>query len=173
MNNLKIFLLLLLYNSCISQVINPTIKTIDTSKVAILPFEKNTKTYFENCTESKLSLSEILYAENELVKKVNKYNKSEERKPTIHFGTDYIDLENYHRQYLVYINKNGQKEVYISCFCEEPAENWREYLVDVDDGGNCFLQLKINLTKKKSDNLKRTKKTLHNSVSCCTRLRIL
>ncbi|WP_291138891.1 hypothetical protein [Flavobacterium sp. UBA7663] len=149
MNNLKIFLLLLLYNTCFSQVINPAIKTIDTSKVAILPFEKNSKTYFKNCTESKLSIDELLYAENELVKKVNKYNKREKRNPTIHFGTDYIDLEKYHRQYLVYINKNGQKEVYVNCFCEEPAENWRDYLADVDDGGNCFLQLKINLTKKK------------------------
>jgi hypothetical protein len=153
MNNLKILLLLLFANNTFSQVINPVVKSIDTSKVAILPFEKNSKVYFENCIEGEISMTELLYAENELVKKANKYNKIEKKNSTIYSGAYYINLEKYHRQYLVYINKIGQKEVYINCFCEEPSENWRDYLVDVDDGGNCFLQLKVNLTKKKAGKL--------------------
>lgn len=56
-------------------------------------------------------------------------------------------LSRYKRQYMAIINKEGEKEVWVNCFCE----HWDWYLstrpVQVSDGGNCFFNLKINLSK--------------------------
>jgi hypothetical protein len=59
-----------------------------------------------------------------------------------------IDLTRYKRQYFPVINSAGQKEVWVNCFCNDFDKNWRTEMLIVDDGGNCYFNLTINLTTK-------------------------
>ncbi|WP_299765279.1 hypothetical protein [uncultured Dokdonia sp.] len=56
-------------------------------------------------------------------------------------------LENYFRQYIPYIDKNGDRIVYINAACYK-SEHWKTNLIIARDGGDCYWQLKINLDKK-------------------------
>lgn len=61
-------------------------------------------------------------------------------------------LESYTRQYIGII-ENGKKIVKIEGFCVPPTlfkhdQNWKKYLVRVDDGGDCFFGIKVNLNTK-------------------------
>ena len=44
------------------------------------------------------------------------------------------------------INSKGEKEVWVNCFCGQWDKSSRTNPVIVMDGGNCFFNLKINLT---------------------------
>ena len=56
-------------------------------------------------------------------------------------------LNRYKRQYMPIINKYGEKEVWVNCFCEHWNWDLKTRPVEVRDGGNCFFNLKINLSK--------------------------
>ena len=138
-----IFIFSFFANFCWSQV-NDNIKSkIDTSKIAILPTEKYWG--FKDLEAAKLSNDEILFAEKLLSKSVKEYNKGKKY--------NQIDLKEYYRQYFAAKNLKGEKLVYINCFCGNAAINWKEEIEDVDDGGKCFFQLRINLTKKSAEEL--------------------
>lgn len=52
----------------------------------------------------------------------------------------------YNRQYLPYISKNGSKHVRVICLCKEGHNNkWKDGIILVDDGGDCYFELIINL----------------------------
>lgn len=59
-------------------------------------------------------------------------------------------LATYKRQYLAYIDKHGNKMVWVNCFCRDLNADWRRHPVMVDDGGTCFFNFTINLTRKKA-----------------------
>lgn len=59
--------------------------------------------------------------------------------------------DDYNQQYLGAEYENGDKYVWINCFCksqESDFKDWKTKLVFVKDGGNCFINVLINLTKK-------------------------
>lgn len=57
--------------------------------------------------------------------------------------------ENYIFQCIAVINENEEKEVWVSCYCKNKnrKENYKYWLIDMCDGGNCNVHLKVNLTK--------------------------
>jgi len=60
-------------------------------------------------------------------------------------------LENYHRQFAGVRLENGDKVIWINCFCyvdNEFIRKWKEQFIMVDDGGNCFFNVKVNLNTK-------------------------
>ena len=60
-------------------------------------------------------------------------------------------LEDYYRQFIGGEKENGEKIIYINCFCyaiDEYFKKWKTDLIVVDDGGNCFFNVKANLSKK-------------------------
>ena len=61
--------------------------------------------------------------------------------------TDYeLQLKKYKRQYIAVINRKGEKEVFVNLFCD--ASNWEFWptkLVQIEDGGNCYFNLKVNM----------------------------
>ena len=59
----------------------------------------------------------------------------------------------YKKQLVVVLNPKGEKEIWINCFCRVTNNNWKKEIILVDDGGNCFFSLKINLTKRVYYNL--------------------
>ncbi|BCY29053.1 hypothetical protein [Flavobacterium okayamense] len=62
-----------------------------------------------------------------------------------------VNLDEYKRQYFPYlINKTGEKEVFINCFCKVKDDfNWKEQKVEVLGGGKCYFQGFINLKTRK------------------------
>ena len=112
-----------------------------------------------DCTQATLSNDDFANIDRVLSYCVNKYNHSQ----TIEYReivkklpdqdlkiNDYvIDLKRYYRQYIVVYNKRGEKEVWVNCFCNiQSLDNWREKAVIVMGGGNCFFNVRINLTRK-------------------------
>lgn len=60
------------------------------------------------------------------------------------------NLNQYIKQCIVVINEKQEKEVWISCYCKDlyAKETFKYSLIDMSDGGNCNINLKINLTKQ-------------------------
>ncbi|MBL8016555.1 MAG: hypothetical protein JNK43_04735 [Ignavibacteria bacterium] len=57
-------------------------------------------------------------------------------------------LENYYRQFAGAVLENGDKVIWINCFCyvdNDYFRKWKEDFIMVDDGGNCFFNVKVNL----------------------------
>ena len=80
------------------------------------------------------------------------------------FILDSINIRNYYRQYVFFNKTNGDSMVYINGFCEllkQPVDScntiiwkpidWKKTIVIVDDGGDCYWSILINLTKKNFD----------------------
>ncbi len=89
-----------------------------------------------------LSDNEIKIIERLLRKQVEIYNKKVEK--------NRIDLRYYKRQYFPQIDKNGDKLVGIFCFCNvQDNDKWKtQELQSPCDGGKCYFNVLINLTKK-------------------------
>jgi len=101
--------------------------------IAILKL-KNSKTPV-NLAKEDFKIIEVL-----LRKSVQDYNIGKEK---------IIDLRYYKRQYSPYIDENGDKLVGINCFCSiSGTDNWKTESVFVKDGGKCFFQARINLSRK-------------------------
>lgn len=63
-------------------------------------------------------------------------------------------LKKYYRQYVVYLNEKNEKCVYINAMCNvDIIPNWKNVLLDTSDGGSCYWNLKINLSKRIYQNL--------------------
>ena len=130
--------------------------TVDTSVVAILPFDTTQYWFFKNSKPTDLTNDDLLKIEKILNKCINDYNPDQERqfKEINDKHPEYkldkknftIDLTRYKRQYVTVINSKGEKEVWVNCFCNTWNKNWKTYLIMVHDDGNCYFNLKINLT---------------------------
>ena len=56
-----------------------------------------------------------------------------------------VNLKGYVRQYCPYINKLGEKEVFINCMCHVHSDSWKNEIYGVSGGGKCFFFGIINL----------------------------
>ena len=59
------------------------------------------------------------------------------------------NIDKYVKQCIVITNDKHEKEVWISCYCKDFSikNNYKYNLIMMNDGGNCNINLKINLTK--------------------------
>jgi hypothetical protein len=65
--------------------------------------------------------------------------------------------DDYNQQYVGAENENGDKYIWVNLFCkseESHFKEWKTKLVHVQDGGKCFVNVKINLTKKTFEEFK-------------------
>jgi hypothetical protein len=76
------------------------------------------------------------------------YNSNLSDSLRAYYGIDFKKYD-YKRQYVSIINSIGEKEVWINCFCDSFYKDWKKQILHVDDGGNCFFNLKVNLSTKK------------------------
>lgn len=135
---------------------NQNVYTVDTSVVAILPFDTSQYWVFKDSKPTDLTNDDLLKTEKILNNSINDYNPDQERqfKEINDKHPEYkldkknftIDLTSYKRQYVAVINSKGEKEVWVNCFCNTWNKNWETNLIMVHDGGNCYFNLKINLT---------------------------
>ena len=130
---------------------------IDTSKIATISY-KTTDNIFSEAKATKLSDEDLKVIEtllNNCITEHNTIQKKQYQKQVIKYPEhqflleDFvINIENYKRQYVPVINKKGEKEVWINCFCDSWDIDWKKDVLFVFDGGNCYFNLKINLTNK-------------------------
>jgi hypothetical protein len=140
-----------------NQELQKTIILIDTSVIAILPYDTTQYWVFKDSKPTELTNDDLLKIETILNKCINEYNPDQERQfkemndkhPEYKLDKNnfIIELGHYKRQYVAAINSKGEKEVWINCFCGEWDTNVRKRILQVEDGGNCYFNLKINLTK--------------------------
>jgi len=127
---------------------------VDTSKIAILPHDTSNHWVFENSVLFQLTNQDLQTIDGLLNDCINSNNSKQDTTKGL---SEYINLKNYKRQYVPFINSKGEKKVYINCFCfpgyADEFDYWKKSLVDVDDGGSCFFHLTINLTSKQYEQL--------------------
>lgn len=123
--------------------------------------EKNYIAIFDGTTNkpSTLSQQELKIVNKNLIKAVDEYNallkakleKSNKKDPssTLNYEEEKLNLRNYYRQYFVSTDKSGDKTVFIFCFCSymDIDDSWRKEKMQVFDGGSCYFNIEINITK--------------------------
>ena len=120
----------------------------DTSKTAIIEFNKKSRWPFDSTFNSAaLTQHELQSVDSFLLVCVTDYNTSLD-KDHKQWSID-LKKRNYRKQLIVVTNKNGQKEVWVNCFCRVDNDKWKTRVFGVEDGGNCYFSFKINLTTKK------------------------
>ncbi len=77
-----------------------------------------------------------------LLQSVDSYNMEHEKGDSV-LSIDLIRT-NYKRQLIPSIGNNGKRLVCVNCFCSEMLK-WRTSIVMVDDGGECYFKIWINL----------------------------
>ena len=141
-----VFILLLFITqfSC-GQAPNTTQLNYDHSKIAIIPFsgKNNFETQFKNAEPAFLTQPELDLLDKILQKTIAEYNTTDAYRGI-------INLKEYKRQYMVIKNDQGEKKVWVNCFCDTLNEYWKKQLVIVMDGGKCYFNLKVNLSTEKA-----------------------
>jgi hypothetical protein len=128
---------------------------LDTSQYTILPY--NTL-YFSGKSKAatlvKKEIDQIGYLlakciQENNTKELKRYNELKKKNTGIKREDFIIDLKRYKLQFIAAINSKGEKVVWVNCFCDDGSAKkyWAQEVVVVRDGGNCFFNLKINLTK--------------------------
>jgi hypothetical protein len=132
---------------------------VDTSIYTILPYDTSDHWVFQKANATSLSTTEIMKIEKMLQTAISEYNVEQRNKfdSMIKKHPDYelkqhnfiSELKRYKRQYFPIVNEKGEKEVWVNCFCSTwGSEKWKSEIIHVKDGGNCFFNVKINLTKQ-------------------------
>jgi hypothetical protein len=130
----------------------------DTLDYAVLIFDIKNTWLFKNAKPTNLTPQDIHDIDELLNKCIAAYNPKQQmafdsiskKHPDykLKIQNFVINLSRFKRQYFPVINEKGEKEVWINCFCRADNEDWRNRLISVRDGGNCYFNLKINLTLK-------------------------
>ncbi len=134
----------------------------DTARYTVLSNDKFGNEYYYDKTvrPSTLSDAELVVIEGILDKEVLKYNQLEyervmeylKNRPEVTANVTIYQIKDvfkYYQQFVPVTNQKGEKEVWVNCFCSKHGQlNWKENIVGMLDGGNCYFQLKINLTQK-------------------------
>lgn len=134
-------------NNSIEPKIEDTL--INTSTFAVISFDPSRNFPFDKkCKQAELTNNEIESIDSVLKKCIADYNSSFQGDSNASFKIDLIK-GNYRRQYVPILNGKGEKEVWVNCLCSILDDDWKKNILIVDDGGNCFFNLKINLVTGK------------------------
>jgi hypothetical protein len=122
---------------------------IDTSKTAIISFDKKGNYPFDNSfVPATLTQDDLNNIDSLLIACVTDYNNSLD-KDHKEWSID-LKKHNYRKQVIAVTNKKGEKEVWVNCFCHTwDNNNWKKDILLVHDGGNCYFNFKVNLATKK------------------------
>lgn len=116
---------------------------IDTTGFVILPFDSS---YYNLSGKSPatLSIAELKTLDSLFIPFVAD-DEGHFAKDSI--GHPKIDLSknHYKKQYIAFLDEKGEKKVWVNCFCSAGSD-WRNEIVEVEDGGDCYFNLVINLS---------------------------
>ncbi len=142
-----------------------TIDNINESGYTILKFDSNWDWIFNNAEPTIIDdyeLNTVNEIVNLAIEENNAYQKERLKKHTSEYPEDdwtetgfELNLDNgYNRQYVPALNEYGEKVVWVNFLCSDFKENWKNELIVTYDGGNCYFNIKVNLTKKNYSELK-------------------
>ncbi len=143
MKNILSFLIFSITLSSFGQANSVEKIKINKGKIALIEYDKNWVFPFKNAEPAQLNDADFKEIERLLIECTSKSN-------------ELLPLKRYYRQYVVVKNENGEKEVYINFMCQLVSldfADWKKVLIDVADGGNCYFNVKINLSSKTYYNL--------------------
>lgn len=170
MQKQNLYLLIILFSVFNCKKIEKTNNEIDKKTVKVkIPEEKPADTIkepdyiviFDEETGYKTDLSqnELKVINQNIIKAVNDYNdklkisldkwNKENKSSSLDFEKEKLNLRYFYRQYFVTKNNSGDKIVRVFCFCSDFNGIWKNEEVHVNDGGDCFLNVKINVSKNK------------------------
>jgi hypothetical protein len=137
------------------------ISTKDSSFV-IFKLDSVNRWLIKNAAPASLNSVELNLIDSILRKAIDNYNSDRKiwldslTKSNPAFSLSLEDLKinvySYKRQYLPYLNSNGEKEVWVNCLCDT-NKNWKDGVLIIEDGGKCYFNLIINLSNKSSHTL--------------------
>ncbi len=117
------------------------------SDFTVIEFNPEWYWIYKNVSSSTLSENEVQRVEEILKTIVKENNDSLNEKTESRFS---LKLKGYKKQFVPVLNEKGEKEVWANMFCSDfETESWKNGIVEVEDGGNCFWNVKINLTTGK------------------------
>lgn len=123
-----------------------TVIPFDKKQMYYLDLESSTDLTDDEIQKIDFLLKEYLEEYNSIVKKnIEEANQKPHRNYKIKEADHVLELNNYKRQYVSGLNEKGEKVVWINCFCGKSLKDWKESIVFVSDGGNCYFNLKLNL----------------------------
>jgi hypothetical protein len=139
-NRISIILLIAIYFGCQKN------ETMFTSIGNIAVINASATFDLKKYANSQISIEESEIIDHILKNVVEKYNSSETARLKLGgFSESKIDLKNYKRQYVPYINSNGEKEIWIYCMHEHFAhKSWKNEVLFAAGGGCNFFQITIN-----------------------------
>ncbi|WP_133256860.1 hypothetical protein [Hymenobacter edaphi] len=129
-------------------------ENVTASATAVLSYDSIGYKVFPDARAAPLNAQELGQVERLLAACINTDNQQRRRLSQSRFAREsidqglLIDLRNYNRQLIPVLNKQGEKEVWVRCFCKVPPY-WRTRFVIVMDGGNCYFSVKLNLTRNR------------------------
>ena len=139
-------------NTAIIPAVEPF--SVDTSRIVIINNDSLAYPVFSEAKPAILNMQDLRIIEESLASQLTAYNRIQEDRykavcekyPKLTFNISHfiIRSDEYRRQYVAVINSEGEKEVWVNCFCSDD-KNWKTAKVDVDDGGNCYFNFKINI----------------------------
>ena len=102
------------------------------SSIAVIPFDRSGNWPFNsNYTPASLTEKEVKEIDSLINISISEHNRSLSKELREFYGIDFKKYK-YNKQYVAVINGKGEKEILL-----------------VEDGGNCFFNLKVNLKTKK------------------------
>jgi hypothetical protein len=134
--------------------INISTVKVDTTLLAIIPYDSTQHRLLQGNKPAMLTNEDLKRIEIILINCINDYNRH--RRPyngSSEAAAQKLYLPIYKRQYIASFNTKGEKEIWVNCFCNSVEVDWKRTLVIVQDGGNCFFNLLINLTTGHCDHL--------------------
>jgi hypothetical protein len=119
---------------------------IDTNEVAIIPFDLEMRWVFDSTYKAATLSSEEIKLVNRLLGKcIVEYNESVPKDKRPRWGIDFSKFQ-YRKQYVAVLNDKGEKIVWVNGLCHTWDDKWKRQVVEVMDGGNCYFDVKINLS---------------------------
>ena len=115
----------------------------DTSTTAIIEWDSKLNYPFNaiDYERATLTQNDIVKIDTALVTAVATWNRDLSKE----FQID-LSGRNYMRQLVAVKNDKGQKEVWVNYFCSHVNVPWKKQLLNVEDGGSCFFEFKLNLS---------------------------
>ena len=118
--------------------------SFDTTTITILPNNQIRFFSLKDSLPAILTNADIQRIDSLLLAGIGIHNKAADSNKVY---SDYIRPEKYKRQYVAYTGADGQKKVFVNCFCIgiDRFDDWKDKLVEIEDGGYCFFNITIDL----------------------------
>jgi hypothetical protein len=130
----------------------------DSADFVIFTIKEASHSPVRNYKPAKLSSEDLDKIETILLQQVSNYNREEEEKFREYLKENpgresdkklfLIRIADYKRQLVAGMNPKGELVVWVNCFCSRHFEDWKNRIIIVEDGGKCFFNLTINLSKE-------------------------